>query len=215
MGGRVSNIGAARRFPRWEGHWKTPTDQPMAAGSRSECTRRESAAKRSAIWDWMAGETRCEHSCWKFLAMVAMRTKGQLGNANFSSFSWRSEPEASTHVRSSPSACLQRRETDSRFRASRWGRAPRGEYRDLARMEAWLVRRGTTGPILSPLIFSLKAVPLGGRRKWQAVGLAAAPESASRVYAWGEISDRRGSTAIGRQAQCQKGHPACTHGVGF
>lgn len=109
MGGRVSNIGAARRFPRWEGHWKTPTDQPMAAGSRSECTRRESAAKRSAIWDRMAGETRCEHSYWEFLAMVAMRTKGQLGNANFSSFSWRSEPGASAHVRSSPSACLRRR----------------------------------------------------------------------------------------------------------
>lgn len=215
MGGRVSNIGAARRFPRWEGHWKTPTDQPMAAGSRSECTRRESAAKRSAIWDRMAGETRCEHSCWEFLAMVAMRTKGQLGNANFSSFSWRSEPGASTHVRSSPSACLRRR--GNRFAVPRilMGKSSK---RRISRPRAHgdvAGPQGATGPILSPLIFSLKAVSPGGRRKWQAVGLAAAPESASRVYAWGKISDRRGSTAIGRQAQCQKGHPACTHGVGF
>ena len=185
MGGRVSNIGAARRFPRWEGHWKTPTDQPMAADSRNECTRQESVAKRPAIWDRMAGETRCGHSYWEFLAMVAMRTKGQLGNANFSSFSWRSEPGASTHIRSSPSACLRRR--GNRFAVPRilMGKSSKRRI-SRPRAHGGVAGPGTTGPILSPSIFSLKAVPLGGRRKWQAVGLAAAPESASRVYAWGK-----------------------------
>lgn len=187
MGGRVSNIGAARRFPRWEGHWKTPTDQPMAAGSRSECTRRESAAKRSAIWDWMAGETRCEHSCWEFLAMVAMRTKGQLGNANFSSFSWRSEPVASTHVRGFPSACLRRR--GNRFAVPRilMGKSSK---RRISRPRAHgdvAGPQGATGPILSPLIFSLKAMVPGFGRS-------------GKPWAW---------------LQLQKVRPVCTHGAKF
>lgn len=180
MGGRVSNIGAARRFPRWEGHWKTPTDQSMAADSRSECTRRESAAKRSAIWDRMAEETRCEHSCQEFpVSLPAAKGKPIRGAVR-------------------PDGKELKEENIATSRAWRRGWSAGGDW-----------------PHSQPIDLLPEGDGAWVRRKWQAVGLAAAPESASRVYAWGKISDRRGSTAIGRQAQCQKGHPACTHGVGF